>query len=230
MRKALFWDFDGTLVYPDSKWLNALHAVLRETAHEVPVEAIRAHLRSGYTWHTPEKIYPDRTGYKWWENLFAHMDSLYQAHSIPMGKRTIVNERFREQILDPVNYTVYEDALEVLQKCVGLGFENYLVSNNFPELADVADKLRLSEYFRGYAVSACIGYEKPRPEIFEYALSLAKAPDFCCMLGDNPVSDIQGGKAAGMKTILVHAKENCGADGFCESLSEIPGILARLEK
>ena len=41
------------------------------------------------------------------------------------------------------------------------------------------------------------------------------------MIGDNPIADIQGGKSAGKKTILVHQEKDCGADFLCDNLAEI---------
>ena len=48
------------------------------------------------------------------------------------------------------------------------------------------------------------GYEKPRREIFKYALSQAGNPEVSYMIGDNPIADYQGGLDAGMIPILVH--------------------------
>ena len=100
------------------------------------------------------------------------------------------------------------------------------MSNNFPELPDVIKGLGLGKYFADYIVSANIGYEKPRIEIFKYALELAGSPDVCYMIGDNPIADIQGGKSAGMKTVLVNNSGSSDADYKCESLVEIPLLLS----
>jgi putative hydrolase of the HAD superfamily len=46
------------------------------------------------------------------------------------------------------------------------------------------------------------------------------------MIGDNPITDIQGGKAAGMRTIYVHGSDPSEADYTCKSLTEVLAILA----
>ena len=56
-------------------------------------------------------------------------------------------------------------------------------------------------------------------------LKIANFPDNCYTIGDNPVADIQGGKSAGMKTILVHNDVESAADYSCENLAGIPIIL-----
>lgn len=45
----------------------------------------------------------------------------------------------------------------------------------------------------GYFLSASVGYEKPRREIFGYSILKAGNPEIKYMIGDNPVADYQGG-------------------------------------
>ena len=45
------------------------------------------------------------------------------------------------------------------------------------------------------------------------------------MIGDNPVVDIGGGKAAGMAAILVHRQAECAADYICDELYVVLDIL-----
>lgn len=89
------------------------------------------------------------------------------------------------------------------------------------------EKLGLADYFSGYMISADIGFEKPRPEIFRQAIAMAGNPEICYMVGDNPVADICGAKEAGMRTILVHSARGPSedADYNCESLAEITEIV-----
>ncbi|MFW9909290.1 MAG: HAD-IIA family hydrolase [Candidatus Thorarchaeota archaeon] len=55
----------------------------------------------------------------------------------------------------------------------------------------------------------CVVLGKPLPEIFiETVKSLGFTPDTSVMIGDNPASDIAGGKAAGLATILIERKDN----------------------
>ena len=85
----------------------------------------------------------------------------------------------------------------------------------------------MGRYFSGYIISADVGFEKPRSEIFQYAISKADNPEICYMVGDNPVADIRGAKEAGMQTILVHSANGPSqdADYNCEGLTEIINII-----
>ena len=189
------------------------------------MEEIRNHLHTGFTWDTPEIAYVENAGDKCWDNLFIHLDSLYGKLNISKLDSEIINDYYRNKIIDYKNYTLYDDALATLHSCISKGYKNYVLSNNFPELGLVMEGLRLAEFFDSCIVSANIGYEKPRKEIFQYALKVANFPEICYMIGDNPIADIQGGKSVGMKTILVHNDAICDADYMCEKLSEIPLLL-----
>lgn len=229
MKKALFWDFDGTLIHPNESFLDALSLALQQVGCQVPREQVRAFLRTACSWYRPEIAYPDSTGPKWWETLFGRFHRFYQEHQLDRAAWETADRLFYNQILDPGFYTLYEDAQEVLTQCRELGYENYILSNNYPELFSVAQKLGLSQCFTGCIVSSKVGYEKPRGELFSCALETAGCPEFCCMIGDNPVADIQGGRAAGMKTILVHGQDKTAGDAVCETLSAIPKLLSAWE-
>ena len=53
-------------------------------------------------------------------------------------------------------------------------------------------------------MSGAAGYEKPRKEIYEYAIRMAGNPQVKYMIGDNPVADYEGGLQAGTTPVLVH--------------------------
>ena len=224
MKKALFWDFDGTLIHGEATFYNALCAALSALNYDIPHEEIKCALTTGCTWYN-NNSYVGFTGEKWWQQLFAHFAQLYEKHEITSSAAEEINLRFRAEILDYRTYTVYYDAVEVLYKCSAMGFDNYVLSNNFPELREVAHGLGLTEHIRDFFISSNIGYEKPRPEIFRYAIQAANSPETCFMIGDNPVADIQGGKKAGMTTVLVHNSGDYEADYLCKTLSEIPALL-----
>ena len=110
-----------------------------------------------------------------------------------------------------------------------MGYKNYILSNNFPELPVIVENFGLSEYFSDYIISSNVGFEKPRIELFQHALRIAEYPNLCYMIGDNPIADIQGGKNAGMKTILVHREKNNEADYTCDNLTDILSIISNIE-
>ena len=236
MNKALFWDFDGTLVYNSGYiWDDSLHEVLMELGYNIELEKIYQHCSSksnemvkiAFSWHTPGIAYTDAVGHIWWDNFHKKCEPFFNHYAISKedAEKSILH--IKKNILSVDSYNLYEDSATVLGKCMELGFRNYILSNNYPELPDIIKDLGLADYFVDYIVSANVGYEKPRFEIFQYARNVAGLPDICYMIGDNPVADIQGGKAAGMKTILVNKDSIFDADYLCKNLSEIPIVLHR---
>lgn len=224
MKKVLFWDFDGTLAHANESFADSLEKALVSCGFSIIRESITVFLQSVLSWHQPEIIYPDQTGRLWWHSLFAGCNVFYKENGIPADSWNSINCCFRENVVH-FSYKIYEDAEETLKTCMEQGYINYVISNNYPELPDVISAFGLERYFADFFVSASLGYEKPRPEIFNTALRTAGNPEFCCMIGDNPVADILGAKAAGMKTILVHREAESEADFHCERLTEIPEWL-----
>ena len=131
----------------------------------------------------------------------------------------------RAKVLEPKRYQLYPDAVPTLQALQRRGYESYILSNNYPELEEVVAALGLAPYFKKTLVSAQIGYDKPRREIFETALQTAGNPAKAYMIGDNPVDDIQGAKQAGFSTIVIHTPDAGEADYQAQQLSDILEIL-----
>ncbi len=223
MRKAIFWDFDGTLVQSPSLWSNAFLQALKGAWPGCPLslEDVRPHLRSGFPWHTPEKDFTGLTGERWWEHMVCHFEKAGLALGATQEIASKAARAVREIIVSPENYALYEDTLQVLDRLKALGFSQYIVSNNYPELFRIAAALGLAPYFSGMVVSGEIGYDKPRPEIFEAALELAGHPGCCFFIGDNPVADGQGAADAGIPVLLVHIRENPRGFTAFETLTQV---------
>ena len=228
MRKVIFWDFDGTLAF-FVRWSVSMDRALREAGWEVDLKKIQEHLKSGFTWHTPEISYAHATGERWWDNLFRHFEKLYLQVHLDKALWKQVNTGIREAVADWKNYTLFDDTVKTLNACRESGYTNYVLSNFSPELPDILKGLGLVEYLDGWVASAWLGYDKPRREIFEYAYASAGNPEWCCMIGDNPKADIAGAKALGWPAILVHNIVPCSADFCVKALEDIPELLMRIQ-
>lgn len=225
MNKALFWDFDGTLSYPNKSFFTALDTALEEIGCLVDHNETAQFLEGTYSWKNPQVIYPNKTGEKWWETFFEKISLFCEGKNIGKADADRVCNCFREVLTDVSNYSLYEDAAETLKQCVKLGYKNYLVTNNYPEITENLKRLGIAQFFSGLIVSSHIGYEKPRKEFFDYAKELAGNPETGYVIGDNPKADIQGGKDAGFTTIAVHECKESMADFYLEELSQIFKVL-----
>jgi putative hydrolase of the HAD superfamily len=209
MKKALFWDFDGTLVQSPHLWSSSLLRALKKAWPGCPctLQDVRPHLRSGFPWHTPSQDHSLMTGEAWWEAMYSHFEKVCIALGAPVMAAAQAARSIRDILLLTENYALYDDTFSVLQRLKEMGFSQYIVSNNHPDLRKVLSELNLSSWFRDIIVSGEIGFDKPRKEIFECALQRAGHPGICFMIGDNPVADGEGASKAHIPPLLVHLTE-----------------------
>lgn len=100
------------------------------------------------------------------------------------------------------NFTLYEDALPVLEELRGHGLKLGLISNGERDLAEfVAHHALEVDVAVG---SRDFGRTKPDPTIFLDALGrLGVEPARAAMVGDSYADDIEGARALGMRAILL---------------------------
>ncbi len=222
----LCWDFDGTIALSHHLWSNSVRKAidLIEPGNDIDFLDIRKCMATGFSWHTPEKAYPHEINNKWWESMNDHFYKSYLSLGVSKLSAQKASKAVREIILNPENYILYETAAETLLKAKMSGHTNIILSNNFPELEELIKALGIRQLFDSFIVSACVGYEKPRREIFEIALKRYPGEDFY-MIGDSVSADIIGGKAAGMTTVLVHKGFHPAADYCADRISDILNIV-----
>jgi len=227
MNKALFWDFDGTLVYSPHLWTESAYKALKNHIADTDIrfEDIRPLTRTGFPWHTYANDHTALIGEAWWDYIVERFTEIYKELGVEDKVADDISRSIREIILDINNYNLYEDAVPTLKEAEKAGYSNYIVSNNYPELFDIAKNLGIEKWFKDFIVSGKIGYDKPRKEIYEYAIKTAGYPEICYMIGDNPIADIKGAKEMGIPAILVHRESESEADYKFSSLKEILSVL-----
>lgn len=234
MNPVLFWDFHGTLIYPDSLWspqyLKTIRLYFPESAL-TEQEIRQAFPKGGYPWDHPEKEHIQyRTAKQWWTHMESIFFLLYTRCGFTESQALLLSQNTRKQLIQPDNVRFYPDVRPQLQRLSQMGFRNIVLSNHLPELDEIIAAHGYSDLFEQCISSACYGYEKPRPELFALARRLAGNPKECWMIGDQPVADIQGGKNAGFHTILLRGKKSNQADFCCNDLYELEQIFQTLKK
>jgi putative hydrolase of the HAD superfamily len=78
----------------------------------------------------------------------------------------------------------------------------HIITNGFSEVQYIKlNNSGILHYFSGIFISEEIGYSKPNPEIFNFALEKCSAlAEKSLMVGDDPHTDISGAETAGIKT------------------------------
>lgn len=105
------------------------------------------------------------------------------------------------------------DLLNALKGQVKMG----IITNGFTALQQARlERTGLLGYFDLLVISEQVGYAKPHPVIFDYALEQMGHPprDRVMMVGDNPDSDILGGIQAGLATCWLNADGRVKPEGI----------------
>jgi putative hydrolase of the HAD superfamily len=105
--------------------------------------------------------------------------------------------------LCPTKPYLINGAMEVLESLSGK-YSLHIITNGFEEIQDTKLRSgRISHFFDQIITSAKAGFAKPDCRIFEYALAKANArAEESIMIGDNPLSDIEGASLAGIDQIF----------------------------
>ncbi len=81
----------------------------------------------------------------------------------------------------------FPDALPTLGELGRRGVRMAVVSDAWPELPALHDRLGLGGYFEAYAISAVLGCNKPDPRMYRHASdALGLAPAQCLFVDDDP--------------------------------------------
>lgn len=132
--------------------------------------------------------------------------------------------------MSPQKTTLFPHTHETLAYLKNKGYNMYIITNGFEEVQHT--KLRncdLEKYFSHIITSEMAGCQKPKKEIFEYALSSVNAKKAeSIMIGDDLEVDIKGAKGIGMDQVhfnFVKQEHNFPATYKIECLKELEEIF-----
>lgn len=123
-----------------------------------------------------------------------------------------------------------QGALPLLEHLKAENYKLAVVSNGqHASRLNILKKLGFADYFDEIISSEKIGVAKPKAEIFSQSCSLLGVkPSQSLFVGDHPINDFQGAKAAGLQALLL--------DGFHDNtvenehkISTLSGILKHLD-
>ena len=135
--------------------------------------------------------------------------------------------------------TVDEGTLGALEALGRRGYTLAVVSNTMRTpgvvLRQILDRYGLLGHFKHATFSDEVGIRKPDPEIFAMTLrAVGGDPDHAVHVGDDPILDVEGARAAGMRVIQVtrgplDEAAIPAADAVIRGLSELPNAVATLD-
>jgi putative hydrolase of the HAD superfamily len=202
--RAVFVDIGDTVMRPSPSWEDIYAMAFAEYGVQVDVEDLRRALRAAYHhggWGMDGGFEPSE------ETSFRRTVEIDQIAISELGIGPMPDAFFRrlsELFLLTSNWHVFPDANSAL---VGLRERHLVVgavSNWVWNLPELLHSLELVSHFDFIAASARVGFEKPDPRFFAYALGRAKArPEETIHVGDHIDADVKGALAAGLDAVLI---------------------------
>lgn len=128
-------------------------------------------------------------------------------------------------LTDAIAFQAYDDARPALAQLAAAGLKLAVIANWDVSLPGVLERLDLAEPFAAVVTAAAVGVAKPDPRPFHAALEQLGVEAARCMhVGDDPVTDVAGARAAGLSAVLIDRSGRAP-----DSLADLSLLAARLE-
>jgi putative hydrolase of the HAD superfamily len=206
--RAVFLDIGDTVMRPNPSWEHIYLIAFEEYGIEVPLEALHDSLRKAY----------HHGGWGMDGGFEATAEASFQ-RAVQIDRRALEEldigpmpddffRRLSELFMTVSHWHVFPDALPALDALRQRGLVIGAVSNWVWQLPELLHSLELVSHFDFIAASARVGFEKPHPAIFRYALEQAGvAPEEAIHVGDHIDADVQGALAQGIAAVLIDRRE-----------------------
>ncbi|MCS7149604.1 MAG: HAD-IA family hydrolase [Caldimicrobium sp.] len=216
MIRAFFFDAEGTFLRFDPSLGDIYYKLLQPLGFEIDPEKVAGRLREAYEVIFQEELKPPLNGdlcKEAWRRVFDRVLSDYKDH--PLFEKAF--ERVYRFFSQPECVKVMPGFRSFISELKNSGFIRAVITNWDCRLYPILEGHGLLEYFDAIFIGCEVGYLKPRPEIFQKALShFNLKPVEVIMIGDSLKDDILPAQHMGMKTY--HVK---GTPDFNEVLNLI---------
>jgi HAD superfamily hydrolase (TIGR01549 family) len=232
MKKALLFDFGGTLDTDGIHWSEKFYEVYNE--FHIPVSKDNFREAFVYSEQTIANIIKPDFNLKQTMKTQIKYQLEYLLNKFNLTESfTMILDQMTEYCYRSVNQNV-KTSREVLDK-LSSKYLLGVVSNFYGNVDTVLEELSLKKYFTSIVDSAVVGIRKPEPGIFELALNeLSVKPNEAVMIGDSYDNDIKPAKSLGCYTIWIVGKgwnnpaDAKDADSMIKSITEIPDTLNKI--
>jgi REG-2-like HAD superfamily hydrolase len=206
--RAVFLDIGDTVMRPNPSWEHVYAIAFEEYGVKVEVEALHGALRRAYH----HGGYGFEAGFEPTEETsFARTMQIDGAALADLGLEPMPEAFFRrlsELFMLTSNWHVFPDVAQALAALQERGLVVGAVSNWVWQLPELLHTLDLVKQFDFIAASSRVGFEKPHPEIFYWALDQAKVrPAEAIHVGDHLDADVAGAQGVGIQAVLIDRRE-----------------------
>ena len=220
--KAVFFDVGGTLlrVHPSVGDVYATHA--RDFGFTGSADDLNREFRQEWSNMGGMESLSRKKGLEveiaFWKELVRRV---FEAHG---GLEDF--DRYFNHIYDVFrskeSWRVFEDVTEsgLLDQLQNNGVVLGVISNWDSRLPEILKNMGLARYFNFILASTVVGSAKPDAGIFQEALKRAGVPpEQACHIGDEPATDIEGARNAGIHSILIDRKGHHNGDAIIKVAS-----------
>ena len=206
--RAVFLDIGDTVMRPNPSWEHVYAIAFEEYGVKVEVEALHGALRRAYH----HGGYGFEAGFEPTEETsFQRTMQIDSAALADLGLKPMPEAFFRrlsQLFMLTANWHVFPDVAPALAALRERGMVVGAVSNWVWQLPELLHALDLVKQFDFIAASARVGFEKPHPEIFRWALKQAKvSADEAVHVGDHLDADVAGALGVGIHAVLIDRRE-----------------------
>jgi putative hydrolase of the HAD superfamily len=228
--EVVFLDAGETLLSPRPSFPELASRVISERGHDVSgADVIRAgrkvagHFRLASDEGRRFSVSADESR-AFWTALYTEM-----LEHLGIADEGAPLELYRT-FSNPDNYGLFDDAIPALNALRERGLRLGVISNFESWLERLLEKLAVLGHFDVVAISGHLGWEKPEPDIFRWAVEKSGVPaGRCAHVGDSPYFDAEAAIACGLHGILLDRYDRYGDLDITypriASLAELPDLL-----
>ncbi len=202
--RAVFLDIGDTVMRPNPSWEHVYAMTFDEFGVHVEMEDLRRALRHAYHhggWGMDGGFEPSE------ETSFRRTVAIDEAAIAELGLEPMPEAFFRrlsEMFMVTSHWHIFPDARPALEALEERKLIIGAVSNWVWNLPELLHSLDIVGHFDFIAASARIGFEKPHPRIFEWALEQSGVePGSVIHVGDHLDADVEGATGVGITGVLI---------------------------
>jgi HAD superfamily hydrolase (TIGR01549 family) len=232
MIKAIFFDFYNTLVRFWPPLPQIQHAACQNLGIRVPAE----NLARGYA---VADLYFNEENHRLplGDRDAAGRDAFFARYEqiILQEAGVAVSLRMAKQIWDmaisvPKEFVEFEETRPVLSELKGRGYRLAVLTNLRRDMDELTQQLGIREYLE-FCITGREAGEKPATAIFEAAIKRMNIrPDQAIHVGDQPRSDVEGARDAGLTPVLIDRGGFHADVTGCDHINSLEGLYPLLDR
>jgi putative hydrolase of the HAD superfamily len=225
--EAVLFDALGTLVRLEPPWPLLAGVLASRYGIEISQEQARDAMRAEMTYYLEHHIEGrDRVTL---EQLRTRCAAVL-GEALPDVSRRLTRAELTDVLLESLRFVPFPDAATALGSLRALGIRAAVVSNWDCSLGGLLGGLGLGGLLDAVVTSAEAGARKPERRIFEVALEALRCrPERAIFVGDSLDIDIAGGRAAGIRSVLIDRAASAPGSDDVErvfTLDNLPALMS----